>query len=358
MMKIGILGTRGIPGRYGGFETFADELSKRLVARGHEVTVYGRTALFRKIEEKVGLVSQIKTGTIYHKYLETPLHAITSNLDARKRDFDVVLICNAANSPFAWLLSNTRILINVDGIERKRSKWNSLGKLWYRLGEKCSVLFADKIISDAQVICDYYKERFNIESSVIPYGYRESPAPDFDVLDKYGLQKGQYILYVSRFEPENNPLGVVQSYSKVKTDMPLVMVGDAPYASEYIKRVKSEADNRVIFTGYQFGSAYEALMLGAHTYIQATEVGGTHPALVEAMGFGKRIIANDVPEHREVLGECGLYYKSFNELSEQMLNIPDHYQDLSRNRAKQLYSWDRVTELYEVEFLEIIGTNI
>ncbi len=353
-MKIAILGTRGIPGRYGGFETFADELSRRLVTRGHDVYVYGRSSFFNKTEEQVGSIKQIKTGTIFQKYLETPIHAITSNLDARNRNFDVALICNAANSPFAWILSNTKKVINVDGIERKRSKWNALGKLWYRLGEYASVLFADKIVADADVIADYYKEKFDKKCEIIPYGYRENPSPDFSVLEKFNIKKDGYILYVSRFEPENNPLGVVQAYSKVKTEMPLVMVGDAPYATNYIQQVKNEADSRVIFTGYQFGAAYEALMLGAHTYIQATEVGGTHPALVEAMGFGKRIIANDVPEHREVLLDCGIYYQSFDELGERLLSIPDNYQEKAKNRAKQFYSWDSVTEKYERLFEAVV----
>lgn len=353
-MKIAILGTRGIPGRYGGFETFADELSRRLVSKGHEVTVYGRTSLFNKTEELVGTVKQIKTGTIFQKYLETPVHAITSNLDARKRGFDVALICNAANSPFAWILSNTSKIINVDGIERKRSKWNTFGKLWYLLGERASVLLADKIVADANVIANYYKDEFNKICEIIPYGYRENPTPDFSILEKFNLKKDQYILYVSRFEPENNPLGVVEAYSNVKTDKPLVMVGDAPYATDYIKRVKNTADSRVIFTGYQFGGAYEALMLGAHTYIQATEVGGTHPALVEAMGFGKRIIANDVPEHREVLSDCGLYYQNFSELSERLLTVPEEYEEKAKKRAQEFYSWDSVTEKYEKLFEEVL----
>lgn len=188
-MKIAILGTRGIPGAYGGFETFADEISRRLVKRGHEVIVYGRTSLFTKKVELVGDVKQIRTGTIFQKYLETPVHAITSNIDARKLKFDVALICNAANSPFAWILSNTPKLINVDGIERKRSKWNSLGKLWYRLGEGCSVLFCDKIIADAKVIAEYYQKTYNRQCEVIPYGFRENPNPDFSILDHFSLKK-------------------------------------------------------------------------------------------------------------------------------------------------------------------------
>ena len=160
-MKIALLGTRGIPARYGGFETFADEISKELTSRGHSVTVYGRRPFFTAstLPSSIDGVGVRITPTIMHKYLETPLHALTSFLDLFTKKFDVVLLCNAANSPFAWLgrLRGLPIAINVDGVERRRSKWNALGRIWYRLGELSSVLFGSAVVSDAHVIADYYR---------------------------------------------------------------------------------------------------------------------------------------------------------------------------------------------------------
>lgn len=361
-LKIALLGTRGIPARYGGFETFAQELSTRLIKRGHQVTVYGRTKLFSREHDNYCGVEIIRTGTFYQKYLETPVHSITSNLHAMFQRYDVAIICNAANSPFAWMLKIMGIptVINVDGIERKRSKWSLIGRLWYRLGEFSSILFATKIVADADVIAEYYRSRFNNEPAVIAYGYR-AEARNSDILERLGLKRNEYILYVSRFEPENHPLEVVKAYSKISTNFPLVMVGDAPYAKDYIASVKAAADSRVIFTGYQFDEAYETLMSNCALYIQATDVGGTHPALVEAMGFGRCILANDVPEHREVLKDAGDYYEKndVHSLSSKLtllLSSEASRESASRKakeRAEAFYSWEKITSSYEELCLKV-----
>ena len=368
-LRIAILGTRGIPAAYGGFETFASEISKRLVARGHQVTVFGRRAFFEEPSlNKFNGVTSKQSPTIFSKYLETPLAALSSMVSLKKKDeADVVLLCNAANSPFAWILRirGIPVAINVDGIERHREKWNFIGKAWYRLGELCSVLFASKVIADAKVISDYYKEKFGISTEIIPYGAEEIGMPPGDILKKFGLKREQYLLYVSRLEPENNALGVVKAFRNVRTDYPLVIVGDAPYAKKYIDDLKKEADSRVVFTGYQFGNAYRELLSNAYLYIQATEVGGTHPALIEAMAHGNFIIANGTPENVEVLGSSGVIYpkNDFQELSSLLNHFINHSEEAEpfrlacRKRARELYSWESVTDLYEKLLISLIKTS-
>ncbi len=361
-LRIVLLGTRGIPARYGGFETFAEELSTRLVERGHKVTVYGRRRFGEKTSEESPYrgVSRRVVPTVMHKYLETPLHALMSFLDLFFHQHDVALLCNAANSPFAWLirLRGLPLAINVDGIERERSKWNSLGKLWYKLGERTSVWFASRIVADAQVIARYYKECFGADSSVIAYGATPVHRPPGKVLEQFSLTSGKYLLYVSRFEPENNALGVIEAYGaipKERRTMPLVMVGDAPYADEYKRRLREAACEGVIFTGFQFGEAYQELRSHCYLTIQATEVGGTHPALVEAMAYGNAVIANDVPEHREVVGEAGCYYakndfKMLSSLLQEMLGDSQKVSQMGQQakaRAQELFSWDAITDSYE-----------
>ncbi len=357
-MKIAIMGTRGVPARYGGFETFAEELSTRLVEQGHSVTVYGRCR-FRDVFQKPGNYRGVRTlavPTIYHKYLETLIASLNSFLTVFWRRYDVIILCNAANSPFAWIprLTGTPVLINVDGIERKRSKWNSFGKLWYRLGEICSTWFATRIIADARVIQDYYRETYQADSEVIAYGATETRQPAGAVLREFNLEADKYILYVSRLEPENNALGVIQAYTKLTTDLPLVIVGDAPYADEYKKQLKAAANANVVFTGYQFAEKYQELRSNCYLYIQATEVGGTHPALVEAMAYGNTIIANGTPENCEVLGNAGEIYapNDFAELSAKMQELLSnsqkaaYYSKLARERAAAIYSWPVVCRQY------------
>lgn len=364
-LKIALLGTRGIPARYGGFETFAEELSTRLAALGHQVTVYARHRLGsgRPVDIEYRGVAVRSTATIMHKYCETPLHGLSSFLDLLRRDCDIALVCNAANAPFAWLLRlrGLPLVINVDGIERKRGKWNALGRLWYALGERCAVWFASRVVADAKVIADYYLDEYGCESAVIGYGAEAQAVPAGDTLAQFSLSSGQYILYVSRLEPENNAKGVIEAYVQSGVEIPLVVVGDAPYADTYKAELRRVANERVIFTGFQFGRAYQELRSHCRLYVQATEVGGTHPALVEAMAYGNCIIANQTPEHQEVLGDAGLYYP-FNDFGRlatlmQSLVVDDgavaKHAELARARARALYSWESVVTRYEQLFLNL-----
>lgn len=313
----------------------------------------------------------IATSTIMHKYLETPVHAFTSFLDLFRRSFDVALLCNAANAPFSWMmkLKGLPFALNVDGVERNRAKWNKLGRLWYSLGEISTLLFASRIVADAEVISDYWIKSYGVESEVIPYGADGSKLPPGDTLKQFLLSPNKYILYVSRLEPENNALGVIEAYGKVETDIPLVIVGDAPYAKLYIQSLKTLAEKisinsrrKVIFTGYQFGDAYRELQSNCLIYIQATEVGGTHPALIESMAFGNCVIANGTPENREVLGDSGLIYSknNFEELAQLITKSLKQREELERFRklasvrASQLYSWERVTDCYEELFRSLV----
>lgn len=382
--SITICGIRGIPACYGGFETFAEELSTRLVALGYDVTVYGRTHVIEYPEPLYRGVRIRLLPAPKHKYLETPVHSLRCFLDLLRHPPDVLLVCNAANSPFVWLprLRGIPVAVNVDGVERKRAKWNWLGRAWYLLGELCSVAFASEIVADAKVIRDYYLSTYRCRSTVIGYGYRANHEEAVDAKVRSGadsyesdlftslkIRPNAYILYVSRLEPENHAHTVIAAYNRlpeqVRAAFPLVVVGDAPYARDYVEGLHRLAGEGVIFTGYRFGADYEVLQLGAAVYVQATEVGGTHPALVEAMGFGNCIVANDTPEHREVLAEAGIYYAKNSELEltgqlTELLARPEQRATLrqaARTRALREYSWAKITHDYESLLLRLAGRN-
>lgn len=391
-LSIAIAGTRGIPACYGGFETFAQELATRLVQRGHEVMVYGRKHVIDHPESHFQGVELRLLPAPQHKYLETPVHTLISMLDVLKRNVDVVLVCNAANSPFIWIprfLGRVPVAVNVDGIERKRSKWNSLGRQWYRLGELTSVWFANEVVSDADIIRRYYLQQYRRDSEVIRYGFRSMPgelakakldqiqvpaglfsSEALTLFKEVGVIPGQYLLYVSRLEPENNAHRVIEAYNtlplEIRTRLPLLVVGDAPYAKDYIAKLHQSAETGVLFAGYRFGKAYEYLQQGAYAYIQASEVGGTHPALVEAMGFANCIIANRVPEHVEVLKNSGLLYAK-NEtdvlasLLLQVIQQPQtvlQFRRLAYQRAQQVFDWERIVDSYEQLFSRMVGVEI
>ena len=243
-MRIGILGTRGVPARYGGFETLAEELSARLAARGHDVTVYTRSryatpGLSTHRGAKVRVLPTIPT-----KYLDTVVHGAISGVDAAFERFDAVLVCNAINAASSFLprlSGRTRVVLNVDGLERHRRKWSAVGKLAYRLSEWLSTAIPDAVVTDARVIEDYYRTRYGIPSVFIPYGGDLPQPAGRATLDRLSLTPERYVLYVSRLEPENNALAVVRAYRAVRGDVPLVLVGDAPYAAAYIAQLRAEA---------------------------------------------------------------------------------------------------------------------
>jgi len=363
-MKIALLGTRGIPANYGGFETFAENLSTRLVKRGHSVTVYGRSSYIDKNKKFYKGVRIKVLPTISHKYLDTPVNTFLSSLHTIVCKYDIVFICNSANSFCALIprLSGRPVVLNVDGLEWKRAKWSVFGKCVYRFSEWLATFIPNHIVTDAKEIQKYYRNKFNKKSTYIPYGSTVTKVTSTTVLDKYHLKKRKFFLYVSRLEPENNAHVVIKAYKQVKTDFPLIIVGDAPYSKDYIQNLKRMKDDRVIFTGYVFDKGYNEFQSHAYCYIQATEVGGTHPALVEAMGHGNCIIANDVPEHREVLGDSGLYFDTENlsTLIENMHFVLEHSKKVAefgkkaQQRVSKLYTWEKVTTDYETLFRKIV----
>jgi len=357
-MKIGILGTRGIPARYGGFETLAEELSAGLAARGHDVVVYTRTryaqpglATWRGARIRV-------MPTIPTKYLDTVVHGLFSGVDAAFERFDAVLVCNAINAATSFLprlTGRTRVVLNVDGLERNRRKWSAVGRTAYRVSETLSTMLPDAIVSDARVIQEYYRTRHGVDSVFIPYG-GDLPRPDGrDALDRLGLEPERYVLYVSRLEPENNADAVVRAYRDVRGDTPLVIVGDAPYAADYIARLRASADPRVRFPGAIYGDGYRQLLCNAGVYVQATEVGGTHPALVEAMGYGRVVCYNATPENEEVAGGAALPFQAsrpetLTALLQSVLDDPaanSVWKEKARERTIERYRWDDVVRRYE-----------
>ncbi len=361
-MRVALLGTRGIPANYGGFETFAEQLSVRLAGRGHQVTVYCRANNIRTPERVYKGVRLEILPTISHKYLDTIAHTFLSTLHVivermRGRGHDVLLYCNGANAIFTLppRLFGLPTVLNVDGLERKRKKWNAAARAWYRLSERLSTWFPNELVTDAAVIQRYYAERYSKESRFIAYGAETGKVGSREALDRFGLEPGEYFLYVSRMEPENNPLLVVEAFAKTKVEMKLAMVGDAPYAAEYIREVKSIDDSRIVFTGAVYGRGYDELQSHCAAYIHATEVGGTHPALIEAMGRGAPVLFLEEPENVEVAGDVGRLFPkdpdALARLIEQFDELPaNEREEMGRQAldvARERYDWERVVDGYE-----------
>ena len=367
-MRIAILGTRGIPASYGGFETFAEHLSTRLVARGHQVTVYCRAHYVSPRQLEFHGVRLQVLPTIRHKYFDTVIHAFLSAVHAAPKRFDVALICNAANAPFAPILrfTGTPVAINVDGLEHKRKKWGHLGRRYYRLAEYLSTILPNEMVTDAQVIQNYYLANHKKNSTMIAYGSEVERRPDRTAVRKWRVEPNRYVLYVSRLEPENNAHLVIEAFKRVRTAYRLLVVGDAPYAEQYISDLKARAkgDKRIIFTGFVFGQDYRALQQNAYCYVHATEVGGTHPALVEAMGYGNCVLTLATPENMEVVGDSAIPYADEFDLTEKLQRVlrdgslVHAYRNRAQSRVQSQYDWNHVVDQYESLFARMCGAEV
>jgi glycosyltransferase involved in cell wall biosynthesis len=357
-MRIAILGTRGIPANYGGFETFAEELATRLALVGNSVAVYCRE---RPTESPWRGVELRYLPTIRHKYLDTLAHTFLSTVHLLFHRADVALYCNAANAIFTPLarMAGMAVALNVDGIERRRKKWNRLAKAWYLLSERLATILPTAIVSDAQAIADYYRERYGKATDFIPYGAEIGKVQTTDALHALDIQPGRYFLYVSRMEPENHALEVRQAFEKVPTEMKLALIGDAPYSADYIRQVRSTSDARIVMPGAIYGRGYQELGSHCFAYIHATTVGGTHPALIEAMGRGALVLYRVTAENTEVAGDTGIPFGE-HDLGEKIgmvLAMSEEERNGFRRRAAERvearYSWDTVTADYEALFRRI-----
>ena len=351
-----MIGTRGVPARYGGFETAIEEVGRRLAGRGHRVLVYSRNPdadaplppLYRGMRV-------VELPAMRRRSLETLSHTGVSIAHLLRRVHpDVAFVFNAANSLFLPALRAARIPVatHVDGLEWKRGKWGPAGQRYYRAAEAAAVRLSDALIADAQGIADYYAQEFSAPTELISYGAPRVPTRT-DRLAELDLEAGGYHLVVARFEIENHIDVVVDGYTRSTARRPLVVVGSAPYADEYTRRVESLADARVqLLGGVWDQELLDQLYTGALVYHHGHSVGGTNPSLLRAIGAGTAVDAFDVSFNREVLGEAGRYWSDADDVAGLVDSAEaDPAAQLERGARSleraRLYDWDEVADRYE-----------
>ncbi|MCP4418511.1 MAG: glycosyltransferase family 1 protein [Chloroflexi bacterium] len=359
-MKIALLGTRGIPASYSGFETCVEQLGQRLILRGHDVTVYGRSHHITYKGSHYKGMRLVNLPTIANKYLDTMVHSFISSLHTLPQRYDIALYFIAGNSPVTWIprLVGTKTLLNVDGLDWKREKWPKFAKQYIQFAEYLATKLPNVYLTDSLVVQGYYRDQFNDEPPYVPYGSDVEILPPDKTLIQFGLEPQKYVLFVGRLVPENCVHHLVAAFHELETDMKCVIVGDAAYADEYKASLQSlaEGDSRIIFTGYVFGKGYQELGSNAYLFVESSGVGGTHPALVEAMAFGNCVITYDTPENLETIGEAGFAYEgkigadSLQTVLQKLLDNPSlvqEYRKLAQQRANTTYTWEAVTDGYE-----------
>jgi len=364
-VKVALMGTRGAPALYGGFETAVEEIGKRLAQRGYQVTVYCRNP-GQVITEYQGM-KLVNLPAIKHRMAETLSHTALSTAHAITKDHpDVCLLLNAGNAPLITPLKLAKIptAIHLDGLESKREKWRGMGARYYTWAEKRAITAAQEVIADAQGIADHVKETYGRDCWVIPYG-AEVLHPPADRLGELDLEKGNYNLIVARIEPENHIFEAVHGYLESGNAQPLVIVGSAPYADWYqgkITHLINTNPNRDI---RMVGGIYDQDLLNqlygnASTYIHGHSVGGTNPSLLRAMGCGAPVLAFDCVFNREVTNEQALFWSDARELAAQFGSLDrtqlEAFATAGRQRITEFYQWEKVTDDYERLIKKLAGS--
>lgn len=366
-MKIAILGSRGYPYVYSGYETFVKEVCERLVKyEDVEITVYCHKNLFHSFPKKVNNIKLVYIPTIKSKTLSQLIHSFQSFIHVTFSKNDIVMAVNSANGPFGWIprLTGKKTAINVDGLEWLRPKWKGLGSKYFYWSSKLSTKTFNKIINDSDAMRDFYLNEFNTDSTVIAYGANIRYSKDSSLIEKWGLRSGDYFLIVGRLIPDNNADLIIREFVASSSTKKLVIVGDVPYKDEYADKIKSVKDGRLVFTGYVTNQEDLAeLYHNCYAYFHGHEFGGTNPTMLKALAYGCAILALDTVFTREMLldGKYGLFFskekgnlaKIINSLIEEdsMLNA---FRDISRERITTNYTWEKITEQYYLFFKSIL----
>lgn len=358
-MRITILGTRGYPFVYSGYETFVSELAPRLVKRGHSVTVYCHRNLFPQRPESVNGVHLVYVPSIERKTLSQLSHSFLSTIHACLSSADVILFVNSANGPFGLFskFAQKRTAINVDGLEWLRPKWKGLGAKYFWSSSYLSARLFDIVIADCDRMAEIYKREFSANSVTIAYGANVGQSTTPSLIERWNLTPGSYYLVVGRLIPDNNADVITRGFASCHSSRKLVVLGDVPYKDAYAERIRAVSDARILFPGYvRDQDVLRELYCNSFAYIHGHEFGGTNPSLLQALANGCCVLALDTPFSREVLDDekYGLYFDknplSLGSLISRLEDDPSvsaHYRASSRARIEEKYTWEHITDQYE-----------
>jgi len=367
-MKIAIVGTRGIPNQYGGFEQFADILSQGLAKRGHEVTVYCsanhlyKEPLYKGVklihkfdpENKIGTVGQF-------------VYDLCCMRDTRKHEFDIIYMLGYTSSSVWQKLiykKGALVVTNMDGLEWKRSKYSPRVQVFLKYAEQWAVKYSDYLVADSIGIQQYLQKKFLVKSTYLPYGSFVFNDADLKTLVHFHAKAYQYDMLIARFEPENNIEMILKAFVASSTDRELLLVGDSNH-TEFGRRMYKtyKTDKRIRFLGAIYNqNAINNLRQFSNLYFHGHSVGGTNPSLLEAMGSSALICYHDNEFNKAIVGIDGFAFNSDLELSKIINTVikQDEPLKIANNISKinNIYSWKKITNDYEHFFEQIIAHQL
>lgn len=364
-LKVAIMGAKGYPYVYGGYDTMIKELGERLVARGVHVRVYNHRALFWEKPRYVNGIECCYTPAIETKSLTQLTHTFFAMVHACLSDIDVILVVNSGNGPFGIIskLFGKPTAINVDGLEWLRPKWKGLGGKYFFWASRLATKYYDQLINDSDEMRRVYLKLFGADSKVIAYGANPQRAVSSRPIKKWDLKHQDYYLIVGRLVPDNNADLIIEGFVRSHTKRKLVIVGDVPFEDKYALSLKEIKDERLVFTGYVTDSE-ELAGLYSHcfAYFHGHEYGGTNPSMLKALGYGCAILALDTPFTQEMLqnGKHGWFFgKNFDSVAnivDRSESEPENMEELRQTARAGLtkkYNWDHVTDQYLEVFRDL-----
>jgi glycosyltransferase involved in cell wall biosynthesis len=362
-MRIAYLNTFGIPARYRGTETCVEEIATRLVKRGHDVTVYcasdstGRTSSYQGVR----LISVRRSR---NRFLDYPLRAIVSTLDAMSRDFDILHYYNTDSAFFTIVprALSRKVVMSLDGPAWNRSSYPISVRTVLWLSSWPALYVPQATTVDSMYVREWYRSRCGKAPIFIPYGAKVSPrGSDPKVLRRFGLEADKYLLFVGALIPEKGVHYLIQAFDGIESRFQLVIVGSDPYDSSYERWLRKLSGSNVRFLGRVYGSEMENLFKGAYLYVSASESEGTSPALLSAMGYGNCVLVSDIPENLETIGDAGISFrnKDFEDLRKKIrlllsnADIVEDHRKKAVDRVTRSYSWDSIANHMEKVYLSL-----
>lgn len=367
-LRVAFIGGRGVISKYSGIETYYEEVGKRLVEMGHEVTVYCRNYFTPALAEHNGM-RLVRLPTIRSKHLETVVHTLLSTMHALTQRYDVVHYHALGPALFSFIprLFGKKTAVTVQGLDWQRKKWGRLASAVLRLGERASVRLPNGTMVVSQALQKRYREMHGIEALYVPNGglLREQSEPR-KILE-WGLEPGRYVLFLGRFSPEKGCHLLVEAFehieTDVKSDVKLVMAGAASYCDEYSSELRTHASERIRMLDWVTGETLDELLTNAMIFVLPSDLEGLSLALLDAMGARLCVLTSDVPENREVVDGAGFTFQrgSAADLADRLRflianpAVRESAGRTARRRIEEQYQWQKVAEGIEKAYFKVMG---
>lgn len=359
-----MLGLKGIPYPEG-IENFTEQVAWRLAEKGHQVTVYARPYVTERQADTYKGVRIKRLPSVNTKHLDAFTHTFLATLDAVRSNFDIVHFHALGPSVFSILprLRGIKTVVHVHGLDWQRAKWGTVAKIYLKLAERAAVHFPHRTVVISQRLTEYFEQKYHTPFDYVPTGVESYEHRSPCEIKKWGLDEGNYILFLGRLVPEKGCHYLLKAFAAIETSMKLVIAGDSSHSDAYVMQLKQAASSHVVFTGYVRGILLEELFSNAYFYVLPSDMEGLPHALLQGLSFGKCVLASDIPANVEALGDCGLTFKrgDVRDLRDKIEFLLDHPEFIgaqklkSQARVQQHYGWDEVVNKLERIYLECLN---